>query len=77
MFSLLKLSPRTELTEVGYGLGASMYGMGMDMPYPYGMAATNPYAYTGMVCILIHIVQGSWIQKLIAELTGWQYGIGY
>ncbi|ADV25186.1 hypothetical protein I305_05845 [Cryptococcus gattii E566] len=55
---------------LGYGLGASMYGMGMGMGmgmntgmlYPYGMAATNPYAYTGM---------------LIAELTGWQYGIGF
>ncbi|WVQ92148.1 hypothetical protein IAS59_005956 [Cryptococcus gattii] len=41
---------------LGYGLGASMYGMGMGMGmgmntgmlYPYGMAATNPYAYTGM-----------------------------
>lgn len=25
-------------------------GMGMGMLYPYGMATTNPYAYTGMVC---------------------------
>ncbi|OWZ26704.1 hypothetical protein C356_06861 [Cryptococcus neoformans c45] len=33
---------------LGYGLGASMYGMGMGMPYPYGMTATNLYAYTGM-----------------------------
>lgn len=34
-----------------YGMGMGM-GMGMNtgMLYPYGMAATNPYAYTGMVC---------------------------
>nr|KIR44051.1 hypothetical protein I312_06741 [Cryptococcus bacillisporus CA1280] len=48
----------------GYSLGASIYGIGMGTGtlYPYGMATTNPYAYTGM---------------LIAELTGWQYGIGF
>lgn len=73
---LFIVSPTAELTKVGYGLGASMYGMGMGMPYPYGMTATNPYAYTGMVCILVHIAMESW-QELIAELTGWQYGIGY
>ncbi|XAO26838.1 hypothetical protein I312_105679 [Cryptococcus bacillisporus CA1280] len=34
----------------GYSLGASIYGIGMGTGtlYPYGMATTNPYAYTGM-----------------------------
>lgn len=33
-------------------------GMGRGMLYPYGMTATNPYAYTGMVCFfLIHITK--------------------
>lgn len=58
--------PTAELTKVGYGLGASMYGMGMGMPYPYGMTARNPYAYTGMVCIPVHIALESW-QELIAR----------
>lgn len=52
------LAQRYNWVKIGYGLGASMYGMGMGMGMgmntgmlsPYGMAATNPYAYTGMVC---------------------------
>ncbi|KAK6907040.1 hypothetical protein I203_101029 [Kwoniella mangroviensis CBS 8507] len=36
---------------MGYGLGAGMYGMGMGMGmgYPYGMIATDPYAYNQYV----------------------------
>lgn len=54
-------------------------GMGMNtgMLSPYGMAATNPYAYTGMVCFSDTHYKEVLIQQLIAELMGWQYGIGF
>lgn len=59
-----------------YGMGMGM-GMNTGMLSPYGMAATNPYAYTGMVCFSDTHYKEVLIQQLIAELMGWQYGIGF
>jgi len=31
-------------------------GIGMGMGYPYGMMAGNPYTYTGMVSVIVDLV---------------------